>query len=175
MLRVSTNSLVKSQGSVPEVNITNTYLISSFSAPPTNNVIFIAMKYHFFGGVAQETRIIFCPRFVHFQFPPKPTQSTLSISFQQEERLMPLGRSSTTKHSIRFGEGQSHMQRVSNDENQPHILWCPPIIIISIRPVMPRGKENLMALLHYPQKVTIIKILEKVNFRTGKKFYGHCF
>ena len=40
---------------------------------------------------------------------------------------------------------------------------------------MPRGKENLMALLHYPQKVTIIKILEKVDFKTDKKFRNHSF
>ena len=60
------------------------------------------------------------------------------------------------------------IDKVSNDENQHHILWCPPIKIFPIRPVMPRGKENLMALLHYPQKVTIIKILEKVDFRFQK-------
>ena len=40
---------------------------------------------------------------------------------------------------------------------------------------MPRGKENLMALLHYPQKVTIMKLLEKVIFRAGKKIRDHSF
>ena len=65
--------------------------------------------------------------------------------------------------------------KVSNDENQHHILWCPPIKIFPIRPVMPRGKENLMALLHYPQKVTIMKLLEKVIFRAGKKIHDHSF
>ena len=65
--------------------------------------------------------------------------------------------------------------KVSNDENQHHILWCPSIIIFPIRPVMPRGKENLMALLHYPQKVTITRTLEKVTFKTGKNFASTVF
>ena len=69
------------------------------------------------------------------------------------------------QHQKRMKQWKQLIDKVSNDENQHHILWCPSIIIFPIRPVMPRGKENLMALLHYPQKVTIIKILEKVTFR----------
>ena len=172
--------------------MTNTNLLSSFSAPPTNSVIFIPMKYPFLGWRCARNKDYLLPTFRTIQselklhpryhsnrkrdWCPWGDPAPPSIRFVLGKvSLICRVFNDENQHQKRMKQWKQLIDKVSNDENQHHILWCPSIIIFPIRPVMPRGKENLMALLHYPQKVTIIKILEKVDFKTDKKFRNHSF
>ena len=147
------------------------------------------MKYPFFGWRCARNKDYLLPKFRTLQSPTKTNsiyivdiipigRETDALGEIQHHQAFDSfwGRSISYVESIQWWKPASEKNKIMKTINRQSIKrWKPathpvPIIIILIRPVMPRGKENLMALLHYPQKVTITRMLENVTFKTGKNF-----